>query len=125
MEFSTIELAKYLKNIRESLGYSIYDVNKLCEISPSYLSLMENGKRRPSPVILKKLSSIYHIDYNDLLIKAGYSEIVEDEKKSQSEEFRYASHNGFNTDGLDKNDIEEINQFIEFVKNKKKKTKED
>lgn len=125
MEFSTIELAKYLKNIRESLGYSIYDVNKLCEISPSYLSLMENGKRRPSPVILKKLSSIYHIDYNDLLIKAGFSELVEDEKKSQSEEFRYASHNGFNTDGLDKNDIEEINQFIEFVKNKKKKTKED
>ena len=35
MEVSTLELAKYLKNIREALGYSIYDVNKLCEISPS------------------------------------------------------------------------------------------
>lgn len=77
MEFSTQELARYLKTIRESLGYSIYDVNKLCEISPSYLSLMENGKRRPSPIILKKLSSIYHIDYNDLLIKAGFSELTE------------------------------------------------
>lgn len=76
MEFSTQELARYLKTIRESLGYSIYDVNKLCEISPSYLSLMENGKRRPSPIILKKLSSIYHIDYNDLLIKAGFSDLV-------------------------------------------------
>ena len=81
MEFSAHELAKYLKNVRESLGYSIYDVNKLCEISPSYLSLMENGKRRPSPIILKKLSSIYNIDYNDLLTKAGFSELVEDEKK--------------------------------------------
>ena len=76
MEFSTQELARYLKTIRESLGYSIYDVNTLCEISPSYLSLMENGKRRPSPIILKKLSSIYHIDYNDLLIKAGFSDLV-------------------------------------------------
>lgn len=80
MEFSTHELSKYLRNIRESLGYSIYDVNKLCDISPSYLSLMENGKRRPSPIILKKLSSIYHIDYNDLLIKAGFSELIEEDK---------------------------------------------
>ena len=77
MEFSTYELSRYLRNIRESLGYSIYDVNKLCDISPSYLSLMENGKRRPSPIILKKLSSIYHIDYNDLLMKAGFSELLE------------------------------------------------
>lgn len=84
MEFSTQELAKYLRTIRESLGYSIYDVNKLCEISPSYLSLMENGKRRPSPIILKKLSSIYHIDYNDLLIKSGFSDLVEENKKQKS-----------------------------------------
>lgn len=83
MNFSTQELAKYLRTIREQLGYSTYDVNKLCDISPSYLSLMENGKRRPSPVILKKLASIYHINYNDLLIKAGFSELVEDEKKDK------------------------------------------
>lgn len=80
MEFSTHELSKYLRNIREGLGYSIYDVNKLCDISPSYLSLMENGKRRPSPIILKKLSSIYHIDYNDLLMKAGFLELIEEDK---------------------------------------------
>ena len=83
MEFSTLELAKYLRNIRENLEYSIYDVNRLCDISPSYLSLMENGKRRPSPIILKKLSSIYHINYNDLLIKAGFSELIENEEKKK------------------------------------------
>ncbi len=77
MEFSIQELANYLRTIRESLGYSIYDVNKLCEISPSYLSLMENGKRRPSPIILKKLSSIYGIEYHDLLKKAGFSDLIE------------------------------------------------
>lgn len=84
MDFSTQELAKYLRTIREQLGYSTYDVNKLCDISPSYLSLMENGKRRPSPIILKKLSSIYNIDYNDLLIKAGFADLVEDKKKSKT-----------------------------------------
>jgi len=123
MEFSKIELAKYLKSIRENLGYSIYDVNKLCKISPSYLSLMENGKRRPSPIILKKLSSIYNIDYNDLLTKAGFSELVEEKEKTPKNDFRYANHNGINTEGLDENDIEEINKFVEFIKNKKKNEK--
>ena len=57
------DLGIYLKSIREALGYSTHDVNKLCEISQSYISLMENGKRKPSPIILKKLSEIYSIDY--------------------------------------------------------------
>lgn len=39
------------------------------------------------------------------------------------EDFKFASHNGINTDGLDEKDIEEINRFIEFVKNKKKGNK--
>lgn len=77
MELSNKELGEYLKTIREQLGYSIYDINKLCDISPSYISLMENGKRRPSPIILKKISSIYSLDCNDLYKKAGYDELIE------------------------------------------------
>lgn len=118
MEVSTLELAKYLKNIREALGYSIYDVNKLCEISPSYLSLMENGKRRPSPIILKKISSIYNIDYNDLLSKAGFAELIENKKEDN---FRYASNNGLDTEGLTDEEIEELKEFIRFKKSLKKK----
>lgn len=38
--------------------------------------------------------------------------------------FKYASHNGIDTEGLDEEDIEELNRFVEFIKNKKK-TKED
>ncbi len=36
-------------------------------------------------------------------------------------DFRYANHNGINTDGLNEEEIEEINRFVEFIKNKKKK----
>lgn len=40
--------------------------------------------------------------------------------------FKYASYNGIDTEGLDENDIEEINRFVEFIKNKKKnETKKD
>lgn len=74
------ELGNYLRKIRESLGYSTYDVNKLCDISPSYLSLLETGKRKPSAVILKKLSPIYNLNYIDLYEKAGYIDLAEAEK---------------------------------------------
>lgn len=74
---SNEELGKYLKSIRENLEYSTHDVNKLCDISQSYISLMENGKRKPSPIILKKLASIYNLDYIDLYEKAGYIDLVE------------------------------------------------
>ena len=81
MSLSNKELGMYLKNIRESLEYSTYDVNKLCDISQSYLSLMENGKRKPSAIILKKLAPIYNLDYLDLYEKAGYIDLIKDESK--------------------------------------------
>lgn len=42
------------------------------------------------------------------------------EKETSNTDFRYANHNGINTEGLDDNDIEEINRFVEFIRNKKK-----
>lgn len=38
----------------------------------------------------------------------------------QNNNFRFASYNGINADGLDETDIEEINKFVEFIRNKKK-----
>lgn len=35
-------------------------------------------------------------------------------------EFKIASHNGINLDGLDETDIKEIDEYIEFRRNKKK-----
>lgn len=78
MALTNEELGKYLKDLRESFNYSTYDVNNLVDISQSYLSLMENGKRRPSAIILKKLSEVYKIDYLDLYEKAGYIDLIED-----------------------------------------------
>lgn len=77
---SNKDLGQYLKTIREQLEYSTHDINKLCDISAGYISLMENGKRKPSPTILKKLASIYSLDYIDLYEKAGYLDLAESEK---------------------------------------------
>lgn len=77
MSLTNIELGQFLRTIRESLGYSTYNVNKLCNISPSYLSLLETGKRKPSAIILKKLAPIYNLNYIDLYEKAGYIDLIE------------------------------------------------
>lgn len=52
----------------------------------------------------------------------GYDVPMEKEVKKESfSDFRYASYNGVDTKDLDEEDIEEINRFIEFIKQKKKK----
>lgn len=38
-------------------------------------------------------------------------------------DFHHASYNGVDTEGLDEEDIKEINRFIEFIKNKKRNDK--
>src|SRR5690606_9805791 len=43
------------------------------EVSNAYISQLERGKRGiPSPDILKKLAAPLGLDYNELMIKAGY-----------------------------------------------------
>ncbi len=61
----------------------------------------------------RKLSDFFKITLDELL----------DDDISLNENFRFASYNGINTDELDENDIEEINRFVEFIKNKKKNKK--
>lgn len=81
MQMSNEELGKYLENSRKQKGLSTYDVNNLTQISQSYISLIEKGKRKPSAVILKTLAPVYGLDYIDLYEKAGYIDLIEDEKK--------------------------------------------
>lgn len=58
----------------------------------------------------RKLSDFFKITLDELL----------DDDISLNENLKSVSYNGINTDELDENDIEEINRFVEFIKNKKK-----
>ena len=52
---SNKELGMYLKNARNAKDLSLRDVNKLTDISYSYLNMIENGKRNVTPALLKIL----------------------------------------------------------------------
>ena len=75
------------------------------------------------------LKSIFDGDVNDIRLstsrklcdffKITLDELLDDEI-SIDENFKFASYDGVDTEGLDENDIKEINRFVEFIKNKKK-----
>lgn len=86
---SAQELGEYLKNARNIKGLSLREVNKLTNISYSHLNMIENGKRNVTPALLKNLANLYNLNYIDLYEKAGYIDLIEDEKlnKYKSDEF--------------------------------------
>lgn len=75
------ELGKYLNKIRTDRGISLREVYKRTGITFSHLSMIENGKRNVTPALLKNLANLYNVDYINLYEKAGYIDLIEDEKK--------------------------------------------
>lgn len=84
MEMTIKEMGIYLKELRERKGLSTREVYELANVSNGYLSLVENGHRRASAVVLKKLATVYNVDYLDLYVKAGYADLAEYEKNEES-----------------------------------------
>ena len=86
---SNEELGQYLKKIRENKDLSLRDVNKLTDISFTYLNMIEHGKRNVNPTLLRNLAKAYNVNYLDLYEKAGYIDLIEDEKKKEISMKRY------------------------------------
>lgn len=78
-----IELGRYLSKIRKSKDLSLREVEKLTDIGYAHLSMIENGKRNVTPALLRNLATLYNVDYLDLYEKAGYIDLIEDEKKKE------------------------------------------
>ena len=57
-----------LKKLRTIYGYKAVEMSRLLEISPSYLSEIENGKKQPSLELLKKYSEIFEIKLSSLIL---------------------------------------------------------
>lgn len=73
------EFGEYLKSVRKEKRMTIRQLELYSKVSNAYISQLERGDRGlPSPEILKKLSQPLGVDYNELMVKAGY---VEETKK--------------------------------------------
>lgn len=68
-----------LRLLRIFYGYKAIELAKKIEISQSYLSEIENGKKEPSLEILKKYSETFKIKVSTLLL---FSEELEKDEKN-------------------------------------------
>jgi len=64
-------LGEVIHDARIKLGLSLRDVTKKFKITPSYLSDIENDRRVPSEDVLEKIADLLHLDYDDLMARAG------------------------------------------------------
>ena len=64
------EIGPLLRRLRGETG--LREVGRRTGISNSYLSQIERGDRRPGPSVLKRLASLYGVDVQDLLKRAGF-----------------------------------------------------
>ena len=61
-------LGKTLKEKRESIGFTLREVEDTTGVSNAYLSQLENDKiKKPSANILYKLSNLYKLQLNELI----------------------------------------------------------
>jgi HTH-type transcriptional regulator, competence development regulator len=88
---------EFLRSLRERQKMSVRDVAAKTGVSVSYITQIENGRRKaPGPDVLKKLAPAYNVPVRDLLKAAGYMDDIEPIRPSVNEEeeidraYRYA-----------------------------------
>ncbi len=108
-------LGGVLKKARESKTLTLRNVEDLTGISNAYLSQLENDKvKKPAADTLYKLAGIYKVDFNYLLQTAG---LVEKKMNANVTIGRFI----FSKDNLTKEEEEELINYLQYIRQKKKK----
>lgn len=113
-ETVSVEFGRFLKEVRESRGFSLRDVERITDkkVSNPYLSQLEKGKiGKPSAIMLHRLSAVYAIEYTELLERAG---IV---SESEAPINRVAT-SVFGE--LSSNEEEELLSYLTFIRSRKR-----
>ena len=112
-----------LKQARELRHITLEEAGNRVGVHKSTVLRWENGETEKIKLpIIETLALFYNVNPIWLM---GYDVSMEENNNSinTNSDFRMASYDGIDTEGLDEDDIEEINRFVEFLKQKKKKDK--
>ncbi|MDR6941347.1 helix-turn-helix domain-containing protein [Mucilaginibacter pocheonensis] len=109
-------LGGLLKEARELRRLSLREVETQSGISNAYLSQLENDKiKKPSANTLYKLSGLFKIDFDDLMVTAG---IVEKKETSTAKnDFAFSSEN------LTDYEREELIKYLKYLRHQQKDDK--
>ena len=105
-----------IKQLREEYGYTQQELADKLNKAKSTIAMYENETRKPSLRVLKQLSNIFNCSIDYIL------GISTNKNKDKLSNVRMSSpYNCIDIEGLTDKDIEEIKQFVEFIRNKNKK----
>lgn len=117
METEKKSLGRILKDARELKGISLRELEAQSGISNAYLSQLENDKiKKPSANTLYKLSELFNMNFDSLMISAG---IVEKKKDYQVQSGNFA----FSSAELTKEEEAKLIEFLKFLRHQNKNDK--
>ncbi|MEL7565936.1 MAG: helix-turn-helix transcriptional regulator [Dehalobacterium sp.] len=106
-------LGKYITDRRTAKNLSMRKLANLAHISHTEIYRLEAGERKnPSPFVLKSIAHALGINFDEIMQAAGYTN-----------NFLSASVAPVALPGvedLDEKELEEVKDFIDFLRNKKK-----
>ncbi len=68
---STQTLGEIIREARLAKEKSLREVSKLLEITPSYMSDIENDRRVPSEEVLRNITNLLGLDFDHVMALAG------------------------------------------------------
>lgn len=110
-----VTLADRLKEIRTDNNLTQSELGKILGVGKTTISMYENGNSTPNDEIKLKIAEHFNISLDYLLGKTDIKNYTEDPN------ITIALHSDTDYDELPKEAKDEINNFIEFIKQKYKK----
>ncbi|MBU3143300.1 helix-turn-helix transcriptional regulator [Clostridium sp. CF012] len=102
------DIGKFILEHRTARNLSTRKLAALADISHTEIHRLENGERKnPSPLLLKCIANALALPYEDIMRAAGYMDIIATTTHLSG------------IDDLTDQEIEEVNNFIEFLRNKR------
>lgn len=90
------ELTDLLLKTRQERGYSLNQAAYKTGLSNTFISQLERGLRMtPVPEDLRKLAKGFNLDYETLMIKAGYLDEPKEEKSDPYEMLMFSDKESF------------------------------
>jgi len=71
INLKNIHSGAYLNKIRLKLDLTLSDASKYINISPTYLSDIEHGRKTPSDITIKNIVDFYNLDEIDIFNNFG------------------------------------------------------
>ena len=104
-----------IKTLREEKKLKQEDLAKIIDVSPSAIGMYERDEREPNDDLTLKLANYFNVSTDYLL---GKSDIRNPE---EIKNIKHANNGGLNTDGLDEDDMLELQRQIDYIKKMKGK----